>query len=101
MSQDFIQFINYLPLITWPVVAFFFIWKIGVPLTRAFLKNKNKAKNGQDLEEMIEDIERNHLGEVRRDIAEMKRDIREVKIEQVEMGKKIVRVETKVFNTQK
>jgi len=67
MLEDITQII---PIITWPGVAALFVWKVLAPLTNIFIKFL-KSKNGNvdiNIAERVEEIETNHLHDLKKDI---------------------------------
>ena len=84
--------------IGWAGVAGIFIWKVLAPLMTLFIQ-KIGGNNDGSLRKRLSEIENNHLEAIRNDMAELKQDMREVKIEQGKMRERIMRLETKIFNT--
>ena len=84
--------------IGWAGVAGIFIWKVLAPLMTLFIQ-KIGGNNDGKLSKRVSEIENNHLEAIRNDMAELKQDMREVKIEQGKMRERIMRLETKIFNT--
>ena len=82
-----------IPLIGWPFVIALFIWKIGSPITIALIKRVNG-----NMEESDRGVLKGLSNDMTHDMKEIKRDVHELKQEQINQGKDIARLLTRVFN---
>ncbi len=87
----------------WPGVAALAVWKIGIPLTRLFVRRHSNGSS--QLEDKVDTIENNHLHEIRNDISGLKKGQRDFRQEfadyRVETHGRLTKLEAYVLNGRK